>query len=201
MKLDFSKQRSLYQRGFETDQERQTHNELIEKGFTCVDAQETPFADGRNTSSNVLSPSPTITPAALEAVSQPLSGAQAKPKQALMLELHSGTLNYSELARDIFNYIQRNQINVDVDYWRAHPDTNEPPEAEKEYLERILVERMKLYSKYGRNYAEEADPLKRDELENIDTMVSCAWALLESNYTMKRDTAKAAAGSVAASGD
>ena len=148
-----------------------------------------------------LSAEATITPAALEAVSQPLSGAQARPKQVLMLELHSGTLNYSELARDIFNYIQRNQINVDVDYWRAHPDTNEPPEAEKEYLERILVERMKLYSKYGRNYAEEADPLKRDELENIDTMVSCAWALLESNYTMQRDRAKAAAGSVAASGD
>lgn len=149
-----------------------------------------------------LSADERISPEALESVSQPLSGAQGKPiKQALVLDLHSGTLNYSEFARDVFNYIQRNKIDsVDTEYWRTHPDTNEPPEAEREYLKRIRVEQMKLYSKYGRNYAEETDLLKFEELETIDTMVACAWALLENHYTMQRDRAKADPASVTASG-
>ena len=148
-----------------------------------------------------LSADERISPEALESVSQPLSGAQGKPKQALILDLHSGTLNYSEFARDVFNYIQRNKIDsVDTEYWRTHPDTNEPPEAEREYLKRIRVEQMKLYSKYGRNYAEETDLLKFEELETIDTMVACAWVLLENHYTMQRDRAKADPASVTASG-
>ena len=199
-KLDFTKLNALYQRGYETEEQRRTHDELIEQGYTCIDAQDTPFT-ASEPARDVLSPTSTISPEELETASKPLSGAQGKPKQALILDLHSGTLNYSEFARDVFNYIQRNKIDsVDTEYWRTHPDTNEPPEAEREYLKRIRVEQMKLYSKYGRNYAEETDLLKFEELETIDTMVACAWALLENHYTMQRDRAKADPASVTASG-
>ena len=198
MKLDFTKQRTLYQRGYETEEQRRTHDELIEQGYTCIDAQDTPFT-ASEPARDVLSPTLTISPEELETASKPLSGAQGKPtKQALILL--NGELNVSALFRDIFNFVQNFRPTVDVNYWRENPSSRIAPPIECESWERTKTEFRRIALKYGCTGETPEGEYPNPQTAEIDYILQSVKELIDIDYRNQRDRAKADPASVTASG-
>lgn len=125
-----------------------------------------------------LSVEATISPEALEAASQPLSGAQGRAKQkALILATYSGDLNFSGLMRELFEFVAANQ------------------EADLETIDNAWYQLGRRYNDYvGRT------PQQHDTYDTLVNLISDVRSLLEIQYHARRDRAKAS-GSATASGE
>ena len=118
MALDFTGLNKIAYKGFDTAEERETRDSLLQAGYTFVDAPDNPFTASQ-TSAPV--PPPPIT-------------APSGGKGAALTD-HTGSRNYKSLYRIAHDFHQRhNPPTVRRDYWQDHrPGEDEPPEEELRY--------------------------------------------------------------------
>ena len=109
--LDFSGLNKIAYKGFETAEEREERDSLLEAGFTIVEAEDNPFTAP-------VAPPPPIT----------------APQPSAFTD-HSGSRNYKKLYRIAHDFHQRhNPPTVVRDYWKNHrPGEDDIPEAEAQY--------------------------------------------------------------------
>ena len=121
MGLDFSKLENIAYRGFEEAEARAEKDNLIEQGFTVVEAPELPFKAAEAQPLNI-SALPAQSP--LKRQLKPFTGMDKKR-------------NYRAMYRAACDFHERhNPPRVDAEYWKSHtPGIDEPPEAELQYWE------------------------------------------------------------------
>lgn len=137
--LDFTALNKLAYRGFETVEEQEQKDALIEQGFSLVEAdKDNPF----------LKDTPTAPQTALE---PPRASALIKPsttpQRASQGKIEaftdvSGTRNYKALYRAAHDYHKRhNPPTVDREYWRTHiAGEDVPPQVELDYWEEAATD-------------------------------------------------------------
>lgn len=113
MALDFTGLNKIALKGFETAEEQETRDSLLQAGYTFVDAPDNPF-----TAPQTSVPVP------------PPSGGKGAP-----LSDHSGSRDYKRMYRAAHDFHQRHTPpHVEREYWRTHrPGEDEPPETELRY--------------------------------------------------------------------
>lgn len=106
--LDFSGMNKIAYKGFNTAEEREERDSLLQAGYTFVEAPDNPFT------------------------------ASAAPQTSSAFTDHTGGRNYKRLYRIAHDYHQRNNPPIVVlDYWKDHtPGVDDIPEAEAMYWER-----------------------------------------------------------------
>lgn len=134
--LDFTALNKLAYRGFETEEEQEKKDALIEQGFSLVEAdKDNPF----------LKDAPTASQTALEPPqASALSISTSTPKSASEGKIEaftnaSGTRNYKALYRAAHDYHKRhNPPTVDRAYWETHKaGEDEAPRVELDYWEDV----------------------------------------------------------------
>jgi hypothetical protein len=137
--LDFTALNKLAYRGFETEEEQEKKDALIEQGFSLVEAdKDNPF----------LKDAPTASQTALEPPqASALSNSTSAPKNASQGKIEaftdvSGKRNYNALYRAAHDYHKRHSPPiVDRAYWETHiAGEDEPPQAELDYWEEAATD-------------------------------------------------------------
>ena len=113
MALDFTGLNKIAYKGFETAEEQEKRDSLLQAGFTFVDAPENPF-----TAPQASAPVP------------PPSGRKGAP-----FTDHTGSRDYKRIYRAAHDYHQRHTPpTVEREYWRTHtPGEDDTPETEAQY--------------------------------------------------------------------
>lgn len=127
MALDFTALNRIAYRGFETVEEQQQKDSLIDQGYTIIENEELPFPQATETASEPLSSS-----ALTNTSSTPQKASERKIKPFMSV---SGDRDYKAMYRAAHDFHQRNAPPVvDRDYWRTHTvGIDDTPEAEIAY--------------------------------------------------------------------
>lgn len=137
--LDFTALNKLAYRGFETVEEQEQKDALIEQGFSLVEAdKDNPFLQASSTASQTAS-EPPIASALTKPSTTPQKASQGKIEAFTNA---SGTRNYKALYRAAHDYHKRhNPPTVDRAYWETHTaGEDEPPQAELDYWEEAATD-------------------------------------------------------------
>lgn len=137
--LDFTALNKLAYRGFETLEEQEKKDALIEQGFTIAEAdKDNPFLQASSTASQTAS-EPPLASALIKPSSTPQKASQGKIEA---FTDNSGTRNYKALYRAAHDYHKRhNPPIVDRAYWETHTaGEDEPPQAELDYWEEAATD-------------------------------------------------------------
>lgn len=132
--LDFTALNKLAYRGFETVEEQEQKDALIEQGFSLVEAdKDNPFLQASSTASQTAS-EPLLASSMSNHTSAPQKASQGKIEAFTNA---SGTRNYKALYRAAHDYHKRhNPPIVDRAYWETHTaGEDETPQAELDYWE------------------------------------------------------------------
>ena len=122
--LDFTALNNLAYRGFKTAEERERKDELIEKGYTYLPDEVTPF----NTPQNAVETPQTAlkAPPPQQAIEIPTQAKQALKGQIKPFKSIDGETDYRELYRDVFKFHEKyNPPELDLTgeeggyWWRA----------------------------------------------------------------------------------
>ena len=103
--LDFTALNSLAYKGFKTAEERERKDELIEKGFTYLPDEKTPFSTPQSASETPQTASETLIPQ--KAIEIPTQAKQALKGQIKPFKSIDGETDYRELYRDIFKFHEK----------------------------------------------------------------------------------------------
>ena len=96
--LDFTALNSLAYKGFKTAEERERKDELIEKGFTYLPDEKTPFSTPQSASETLLPQ---------KAIEIPTQAKQALKGQIKPFKSIDGETDYRELYRDVFKFHEK----------------------------------------------------------------------------------------------
>ena len=103
--LDFTALNSLAYKGFKTAEERERKDELIEKGFTYLPDEKTPFNAPQSASET---PQTALkAPPPQQAIEIPTQAKQALKGQIKPFKSIDGETDYRELYRDIFKFHEK----------------------------------------------------------------------------------------------
>lgn len=133
--LDFTALNKLAYRGFETVEEQEQKDALIEQGFTIAEAdKDNPFLQASSTASQTAS-EPPIASALIKPSTTPQKASQGKIEAFTNA---SGTRNYKALYRAAHDFHKvHNPPTVNRDYWKTHtPGIDDTPEDEIAYWEK-----------------------------------------------------------------
>lgn len=133
--LDFTALNKLAYRGFETVEEQEKKDALIEQGFTIAEADKgNPFLQASSTASD-----PPLASSLIKPSTTPQKASQGKIEAFTDT---SGTRNYKALYRAAHDYHKRhNPPTVDRAYWETHTaGEDEPPQAELDYWEEAATD-------------------------------------------------------------
>lgn len=135
-KLDFTALNKLAYKGFETEEEQEKKDALIEQGFTIEEDKDNPFLKDAPTASQTASEPPQAS--ALNS-STPANKNAPQGKIEAFTDV-SGKRNYKALYRAAHDYHKRHfPPMVDREYWRTHTaGEDEPPQVELDYWEEAV---------------------------------------------------------------
>lgn len=139
MALDFTSLNRLAYQGFETVEEQEQKDALIDQGYTIVESAENPFLQASEALSPISQHRPSTT-------STKASGRKIDP-----LARASDGSDYKRLYRIAHDFHQRhNPPTIDRDYWRTHKvGIDDPPEAELEYWRSATADVQETASAHG----------------------------------------------------
>lgn len=139
MALDFTALNRIAYRGFDTVEEQEQKDALIDQGFTIVDNAENPFLQAAEKGSEPLPSSTSTAPK------------RSSDRKAEALARASDGSDYKKLYRVAHDYHQRhNPPIVDREYWQTHTlGVDDSPPAELEYWDEAARDIAETASAYG----------------------------------------------------
>lgn len=129
MALDFTGLNTITLKGYDTEEERQQRDSLLQAGFKFVNPPDNPFTAQAPQTSAAGSASP-ASPQPITAPSPASSGGKGAP-----FTDHTGTRSYKRMYRQAIDFHQRHAPPmIERDYWRTHtPGEDDIPAAESKY--------------------------------------------------------------------
>lgn len=127
MNLDFTGLNQITLKGFETEEEQEARDSLLQAGFTFVKSPDNPFTAPQSSAAVPVSPA---SPQPITAPSPASSGGKGAP-----FTDHTGSRSYKRMYRQAIDFHQRHAPpHVEREYWRTHtPGEDDIPEAEARY--------------------------------------------------------------------
>lgn len=121
--IDFSRLERIAYQDFDTEEQREERDSLLQAGYTFVDSPENPFTAPQTAATAEPQPEPP----------QPQRAPPERKREAFTD--HSGDRDYNKLYRVAHDYHKAHTPPVvDKEYWRTHiPGEDETPEAELMY--------------------------------------------------------------------
>lgn len=142
--LDFSRLNGIAYRGFDTPEEQEKKDALIEQGYSLIENDtENPFKHGENKASEPSQAASSIK------LSTTLTQASEGLKTAF--KRTSNGQGYNVFYRAAHDYHERHTPpTVDREYWRTHiAGEDEPPKAELDYWEEAATDVSATARAYG----------------------------------------------------
>lgn len=172
--LDFSALNRLAYRDFETPEEQEKKDALLERGFTIEEGGENPFLQASEIASETASE-----PLKLSGMTNPSTALERTGERKIEASTAPyKTRNHNPLYRAAHDFHERhNPPVVDWEYWRMHKEGGVPPQAELDYWEETAKD-MGLTAKAGDN-----DPFLTGLLKEI-------YLELDREYTRIRSEAQ-----------
>lgn len=127
MNLDFSGLTSITLKGYNTEEEQEARDSLLQEGFKFVDPPDNPFKAPQTSAAGSVSPA---SPQPITAPSPASSGGKGAP-----FTDHTGSRSYKRMYRQAIDFHQRHAPPIiEREYWRNHtPGEDDIPAAESKY--------------------------------------------------------------------
>ena len=127
MALDFTGLNNITLKGYNTEEEQEARDSLLQAGFTFVKSPDNPFTAPQSSAAVPVSPA---SPQPITAPSPASSGGKGAP-----FTDHTGSRSYKRMYRQAIDFHQRHAPpHVEREYWRTHtPGEDDIPAAESKY--------------------------------------------------------------------
>lgn len=164
--IDFSMIDKIAYQNFDTAEQREERDSLLQAGYTFVDSPENPFTAPQTSAPAEPQPEPP----------QPQRAAPERKKERFFD--HSGGRDYNKLYRAAHDFHKAHTPPVvDKEYWRTHtPGEDDIPEAEAQYWIKAAAELGEAFESGGN------DPFLMD-------LLSALYAEIEREYKAIREDA------------
>lgn len=176
--LDFTALNKLAYRGFETVEEQEQKDALIEQGFTIAEAdKDNPFLQASSTASQTASEPPKAS-ALIKPSTTPENASEGLKKAFTDV---SGKRNYKTLYRAAHDFhLRHHPPTADREYWRTHKaGEDDTPQAEVDY-----------WTETAKDMAETARAYNNDPF--LSALLEACYTELEREYQSLRGYSKTA---------